>query len=498
LSAGRLAASSPGGGLAGERGAARWWRVAAAAAALAALLGAAVAWRSPDHSHLPEPLRPYRAAWLVLADALCAFALWALERALGLRASLHAEDLLRSSEWLVRLSDWDDASGSFREGLSRLGASLEGEAELTALGRVLTWVQMTTLLGNRLKVVEYGKRHAQVASERVAAPVFIVGMPRSGTTFLHNLLMFDPQFRAPRLWEIQDPVPPTDPGQGSEDPRSSKFWRVLSMNLQLRVFHLLQPSLHTVHSVEASNAEECMPILAMDARSLLFNVLYFVPRYQEWLMTTSSLGPMRFHRRYLQTLQTGQPRGEPRKTWLLKTPWHMFTLEALWTVYPDARIIMPHRDPAGMVASLSSLHTRFNGICTDQVRPHAIGAFQKQQWEQIVDAFMATRARHADKAAQVVDAHFDALARDPLAAVAAIYRSLGLELSAEATANMRGYLNGTAGDGTGKRGAHGTHEYRLEWFGLSEQDLEAVPAFARYCEHYGVARKFRHSSEIGK
>ncbi len=478
-------------------GAWRWRRTAVAVAATAALLAAVAAWRAPDHSHLPEPLRPYRAGWLLLADGLCEAVLWALERSLGLRASLHAEDLLRSSEWLVRLSDWDDASGSFREGLSRLGASLEGEAELTALGRVLTWVQMTTLLGNRLKVVEYGKRHAEVRSERVAAPVFIIGMPRSGTTFLHNLLMFDPQFRAPRLWEIQDPVPPTDPGQDSTDAWSSKYWRVLSMDLQLRVFQMLQPNLAAVHSVEASNAEECMPILAMDARSLLFNVLYYVPRYQEWLMTTSSLGPMRFHQRYLQTLQSGQPRGEPRRTWLLKTPWHMFTLEALWTVYPDARIIMPHRDPAGMVASLSSLHARFNGICTDQVRPHAIGAFQKQQWELLIDAFMATRARHADKAAQVVDVHFDALARDPLAAVAAIYRALGLELSAEATANMLGYLNGTAGDGTGKRGARGVHEYRLEWFGLSEQDLEAVPAFARYCLFYGVPRKFRHSSEIG-
>ncbi len=118
-----------------------------------------------------------------------------------------------------------------------------------------------------------------------------------------------------------------------------------------------------------------MPILAMDGRSLLFNVLYRVHSYQEWLMKQPSTSPMRFHKRFLQTLQHGSKR--PAKTWLLKTPWHMFTLDALWGVYPDAKIIMPHRDPAGMIASLSSLHARFNGICSDRVRPDLIGRFQQ-------------------------------------------------------------------------------------------------------------------------
>ena len=237
-----------------------------------------------------------------------------------------------------------------------------------------------------------------------------------------------------------------------------------------------------------------MPILAMDGRSLLFNVLYRVHAYQEWLMREPSISPMRFHRRFLQTLQHGAQQSR-RKAWLLKTPWHMFTLDALWAVYPDAKIIMPHRDPAGMIASLSSLHARFNGICSDAVRPDLIGRFQQAQWNIVIDKFMKTREANPEK--HVVDVQFSDLAADPVKVVRQVYAAFGLELSPPALENIRGYLNGTVGDGTGKRGAHGKHEYALEWFGLTEHDVMASPVFEAYCKRYSVPRRYMHSMEYG-
>lgn len=467
-----------------------WWVVGAVAVLVA---WSAVEVPDPDFSHLPAALRPHRPLWLRLAEALVSEA----KRLSGVGVrwpSLEAANLLAHAEWQSGLHDWADEDGGFREALEVLGASLEAESNTTALGRLLTWTLMGKILDNRLRIVEYAKRNPGVSEERIEAPVFIVGMPRSGTSFLFNLLRQDEaRWRAPQLWEIEGPVPPTDPADGDAHP--SRYWRILRMQLETEVFKRLAPSVAAVHNVDALNAEECMPILGRDARSLYFNTLFMVPAYQDWLLKQSQLPPMRFHKRFLQTLQSGAKSAASRKTWLLKAPWHMYTLEDLWEVYPDARVIVPHRDPAGMIASLSSLHARFYGIVTDDVRPKEIGAMQQRQWSRILPRFMDIRAKHPEKAGQIVDVHFEDIRNRPLEVVQGLYDSFGWELDADARARMQSYLDGTTGDGTGKKGMHGKHDYELAWFGLDEDDLMSTPAFEAYCDEYDVPRTFKHSRD---
>mmetsp|Transcript_17266 Transcript_17266/g.29546 ORF Transcript_17266/g.29546 Transcript_17266/m.29546 type:complete len:248 (+) Transcript_17266:741-1484(+) len=242
--------------------------------------------------------------------------------------------------------------------------------------------------------------------------------------------------------------------------------------------------------------QRSMAIMGRGGRSLVFNTIYKIPSYQDWLMKQNQLSPMLFHKRYLQTLQYGErTRGKSRKTWLLKAPWHMYNLEAIWKVYPDARILMPHRDPAGMIASLSSLHARFYSIVTNDIRPMEIGAYQSSQWQQILDRLLKTRRDHPERSKKIVDIAFQDLIKDPLRTVRNVYKVFGIDLTPETMKGMKSYLNGTAGDGLGKKGKHGKHEYKLEWFGLEESTLVDNPTFTSYCKEYNVPQKYMHSSE---
>lgn len=439
-------------------------------AAAAALVYVGFCIQSPidRFDDLPQALRPFRPVFVSLLNHLMQGTKW---------PSLEAEDIMRDAVRKTGISDFqDDDTGTFLLGLNKLCESLRTEAKLNFVGRVLTRAQIDVVVENRLKV---GKAAAAAAAQQstVQRPVFVAGMPRSGTTFLHNLMSLDEEnFRAPRLWEIVDPLPAL---HGVEGKQVERFVRKKMSAAGTALFRYLAPNFAAVHPVDSMNAEECMPILSLSMLSFNFYTMCNVPAYNDWLMQQDQTEALLWHKNFLQVSQT--PGNNNTVAWLLKAPWHMNHLDVVLKVYPDARIIVPHRDPSGMLASLSSLHARLFGLTSDELDLHALGKYTQSVWELIIGRFMRAR-RDLLPENTIVDVYFENLKKDPIATVKKVYSQLGVTLSPQAEQRMLVWLANDVK--LGKRGASGVHEYSPEWFGLKEEEISNLPNFQAYKQKY--------------
>ncbi|KAH9259806.1 hypothetical protein BASA81_002232 [Batrachochytrium salamandrivorans] len=321
-------------------------------------------------ANLPPPLRPFRPIFISLANHMLH----------GFGPSFDPKVIMDKARKTTGLQDFQDDTGTFALGLSKLCESLQQEANLNFVGKMMTRAQLDITVENRLKI-------AQATSSvpiPLTQPVFVVGMPRSGTTFLHNLLSLDDEtFRAPRLWEIVDPLPVPETGTWLTS------WRLFKSHMGTLVFQYLAPNFASVHPVGSLQAEECMPILSLSMLSFQFYTMMNVPGYNDWLMPRSQMEALLWHKRFLQAVTTKRQ----HQRWLLKAPWHMNHLDELLTVYPDAKVIVPHRTPEGMLASLSSLHARLFAMTSDELDLTGLGNYTRQVWEQILGKFMAARTQ---------------------------------------------------------------------------------------------------------
>ncbi len=258
--------------------------------------------------------------------------------------TLDSDDLVSTACETTGLDDF--GGDEWREGLDRLVDALESEADLNELGPLVATSQITAALSTRLRIIDWHTSHPELADQPVAAPVVILGQPRTGTTILFDLLAQDPAFRAPLTWEVSDPLPPpctatydTDPRIGVSDAASGMTESII-------------PGFAAIHPSGARRAQECVAITVGDFRSLQWSTVFRVPSYTRWLLDEADLtSTYRYHRQFLQVLQSEHP-GE---RWLLKTPGHQWHLDALFAAYPDATIIHTHRDPLKVLASVSSL-----------------------------------------------------------------------------------------------------------------------------------------------
>ena len=247
-----------------------------------------------------------------------------------------------SRDWLVAEATEQAGSDDFGaptwlEGFDRLIDSLRTEARLHELGVEIAAHDVVTALANRLRINAWRAQHPAVARERIDRPVIIVGQPRTGTTILYDLLAQDPALRAPLTWEVDQPSPPPDPATYETDPRIAEVQATIDMAA------LVMPGFLAFHPLGARLGQECVRITAGEFRSMIFTAQYHVPAFNAWLLHEADLAPAyRWHRRYLQHLQSGVG-GQ----WLLKSPAHLWHLDALATEYPDALIAQTHRDPCG-------------------------------------------------------------------------------------------------------------------------------------------------------
>jgi hypothetical protein len=367
--------------------------------------------------------------------------------------------------------------------LRLLLAAFEEEAHLSPFGRLAARWDMGRLLQNVLLLRSKERERPAVLDEAITAPVFITGMPRSGTSFLHALLAQDPAHRAPRCWQTIHPYPAHSyPGPNGIEAA------IRNVERQLRLFDQLAPGLHDVHPTAARDPQECVEINAHVLQSLRFDMTHYVPSYRSWLDRVGHAQAYRFHRRFLRHLQhqeTAPARRDGQAApprWVLKSPDHVVALDALRAAYPDARIVMLHRDPVHVLASVARL--------TELVRmPFAREIDRAQIGRQVSDDWAARAAgmmRAADSGG-VVHLHYRALVADPLGAVRRLYAGLlDGALPAEAEARMRALIDRRP------RGGYGRNSYSLADFGL-DADTESA-RFAAYAERFGVERGRGHEA----
>jgi len=356
----------------------------------------------------------------------------------------------------------------FLEALPVFFDAIARDADLSWLGRVMCRQSLLGFLQNRFSVYRHRATHPEIAGVPIERPVFIVGFPRTGTTILHNLLAQDPANRAPLAWEVQFPDPPPESATFDTDPRIAKA------RTQFGHMDTMAPSLASIHEIGAELAQECVPILAQSMLGPQLNMIFNVPSYQAWVNRQSHAPAYRYHRHFLEHLQSRHMKGR----WVLKSPVHLRSLDALLTEYPDARIIFTHRDPAKTVPSLASLFYVLRGMASDSVDPIVLGQQQMHWWADSLDLATAVRNKHRDKSEQFMDIQFEEVVTDPVAALGRAYERFSIPWSGDVERRMRSFLANNPG------GKHGSHQYEIEDFGMTLGQIRE--RFEGYCNAYDI------------
>lgn len=388
--------------------------------------------------------------------------------------SLDVDDLLATARTDTGLTDLGEADWpGWEETYRRCVTSIDEESNLHLLGRVLTRAEVLRILRTWLRLQHQWQTVPAVAAEPVAAPLFVVGPPRTGTTILLELLALDPQLRAPLAWEALHPLDDAPPERRLElSEAEQEFWADI------------HPPFITMHELASDLPCECVNFLAYDFAGPYCSMLYDTPSFTGWqLEHLETLGRVyRLHRRMLQTFQhgSGQHGSGPRR-WLLKSPYHVATLPALFAEYPDARVIHTHRDPRKFIASLVSILSAVRFMRSDAVDPVALGPLMEVTYQMFLEGTIAQRENGEIPNDQVVDSHFVDLMQDPVAALRKLYEGLALAWPAGHDRVITGYLESKP------KAKHGEHKYSYADLGLDDAHVRAT--FATYVAHYRIGEE---------
>jgi len=354
-----------------------------------------------------------------------------------------------------------------REPLRVLCESLEHEMMLSAAGRRSAHARLLGILVTRLRLEDLWKRRPEILELAVPSPWFIVGLPRSGTTFLHRLLAQDAGLRSAPFWELMNPLPlgEIDAPPPQPDPRIALAEQALS------ALHQAAPELVRMHEMQAEAPDEELGLLALGFCSMGFEFSFTVPSYVRYYASQDHTAGYRYFRRVLQTLQW--LRGGSR--WVLKAPSHMEQLKPLLTVFPDATIIQTHRDAVTATVSLASLTCYGVRYYFDHPNPLVMGRSLSAAVERLLRGI--DRDRAADDP-RFFDVQFLDLMADPIAMVRRVYAASGREFTASAEQGMRDWM------AANQRAKHGAHEYSAGDFGIDVDERRQALRF--YHERFGV------------
>jgi len=380
--------------------------------------------------------------------------------------NLKTDVLIEKARERTGFTDFGDDSLGHR--LEILLRSFREDADLNLIGRICAHSDILRLLCNRLQLVEDRERHPAIAVEMVRRPLFITGLPRTGSTLLHALLNADPACRAPRVWEVMHPSPPPERDSYHSDPR------LFRTDSELKWLDVLMPDFKKAHMIDARLPQECIAIMGHTFMSYVFESMYFVSSYRLWHEDQDKLPAYEFHRQFLQHLQWRCPGSH----WLLKAPSHLLALKALFQVYPDAGIIMTHRDPLKVLASCASFSEVLRGPFTTHLDRRELGAEVSQRWEKGARLAIEFREGNADLRGRFFDVWYKDLVRDPMSVVRRIYDHFELVLTPEAEHAMLQFLTDNP------QNKNGVHSYSLETYGL-QRDTERC-RFEFYTDYFGI------------
>jgi hypothetical protein len=351
---------------------------------------------------------------------------------IGLRpVRLSVDSLLEKATANTGLTDM--GGDEFREPLTLLVESLETEANLSLMGRLVARGDLLRTLENRLRLVDLFRQHPEIAGEPIERPIFVVGPPRTGTTIFHDLLAMDPDIRVPLTWETCYPLPPPETATFHTDPRIARVQADLD-----RVDRLI-PEFKKMHPMGALRAQECVAITAHDFASMIYQTQFDVSTYDRWVLGHDMRSALRWHRRFLQVLQWKAP----GKRWALKSPQHLWHIQHVHREYPRR-------------------------LSSDRVSLPEVAEYYAMALARAYDNTVAYRRSGRLPDSQVVDLYFQDFIEDQVGTVRRAYEHFGLELSDEAANAMQSFLDENPAD------KHGRHLYSFADTGMEERELRKL------------------------
>jgi hypothetical protein len=376
---------------------------------------------------------------------------------------IEVERVKRLAERTTGLSDWGD--GGFEQ---RLRATVDGlnAAELNTTGLFGARYVLNWHLGNKLRIVDFAKRHPELGDIDIARPVVITGFFRTGTTFLHNVLAADPNNRVAKAWELSYPL-----GRLG-DPLGDVAWRRAQAKFTFGFNQAAIPDQGVAHHVTADSYEECFFLLENEMAVLTFWIGFAAYDYANAMLDWDMVEPYRAHELQLKILQAQRS----AKRWVLKCPWHIWNMEALMTVYPDAQIIFTHRDIAEALASHCSLSARMASKLKRSLDVNELGRFWLDYAKIGLDRAMEAR-KHIPEA-QLYDVRLRDMMASPMTVLQDIYSHFDLELTPEVAALLEQRVSEKP------TSQEGEHEYSIEDFGLTNDEVRAT--LKTYNERFGV------------
>ncbi len=376
--------------------------------------------------------------------------------------------LLNEAETIAGSSDWGD--DEWRDGFEAFIAALNAEADLTEQGVARAHSHVLKLLVGRLRLYADRVRYPEIAKELIGAPLFIAGHGRSGTSYLQSLLASGPGNLSPRHWQIWTLSPPVNHPATDNAPQRAQGEHYMAFE------GWQEDDVREKHDYTSEGVAEDTLIVEYAFSGFSFPFFWNVPSYGRWMASHGDPGAgYRIHRKVLQSLQFGQE----RRQWVLKNPSHLALLPHLFGEYPDARMILCHRDPVRSMASIVGLlyaHRRqFGNAFQEFGRDFVLGSIE--------GAVASTRAMmdwRADPArnARFADVLYLDLERDPLGEVARIYERHGLDFTDEARETMADYI------AANRKGTFGTHRYDIRDLGVTVEEVRE--RFAFYYDAYGI------------
>lgn len=381
---------------------------------------------------------------------------------------MDAPAIIAEAEDAVGVSDTDP---TVRGNLEKLVDSLQREGGQSPAGLAATRQMLVHHTRNRLAAIKWVADYPEIAEEPIAAPVFLMGLPRSGTTYLQYLFDRDPRFRLIRTWQSLSPSPP--PGFDPADAERRKAeWGALRRRISPGF-----EGLEAMHLYDEDGSDECHTFLESSFGAAGLHNQYSVPGYFDYLMDELDLAASyRIHKRQLQLLQWRQE----RKPWALKYPNHVIAMDKILEVYPDARFVMTHRDPVQALASIAKLTANLRQTKIDvPIDPHLVGQHMLHFIQRHIDRIMAFDA--GPHGARVVHVDYYDLVADPIAALFGIHQGLGIETPANVAEAVRSW------HAANPKNARGRNDYTLEQYGLD--DAAVAEQFGDYRSRFAIPRE---------
>ncbi|MEX2268062.1 MAG: sulfotransferase [Acidimicrobiia bacterium] len=383
---------------------------------------------------------------------------------------LTPDALVAQAQAETGLRDFGDES--FWEPLSVLVGALDSQRERSAMGRVSAHAQVLQLLKNRLLVEDLVLAHPEILDVAIERSIFIVGQPRTGTTHLHNLIAADPAVRSLPYWESLEPVLPADEraavAAGSEDPRRERT------GAGLRILDEAMPHFKRMHEMTVDHVHEEIQLLAIDFSTMLFETMGVLPAWKQWYVTHDQTPHYEYLRKVLQVLQWQRPSGA---RWVLKSPQHLEQFQPLLRVFPDATLVVTHRDPVAVIASNATMLAYTARLSHDVVDPKHIGQYWSDRIEEMLNAGM--RDHQLLPPDHTIDVAFDEFMADDVAMVERIYRVADQPFTPDVRAAMESFM------ADHPRGRHGGLTYDLQGdFGIDP--TERREAMRTYTDRFNV------------